>query len=98
MRQVLIAAAASLCFAAHAVAQQSAPAEQVTLPDGDAKQTIEALCVGCHDLRRVVRSNNSPEEWRNAVNMMVSAGAPLSPEQKVSVTDYLITNFPGKPK
>jgi virginiamycin B lyase len=103
MRKALIAAAASFCVVAHALAQEgaptgSAPIDQVTLPDGDAKQTIEAVCVGCHDLRRVVRSNNSPEEWRNAINMMVSAGAPLTPDQKEQVIAYLIKNFPGKPR
>ena len=56
------------------------------------------MCVACHDLRRVVNSNYSPEEWRNVVNMMVSAGTPLSAAQKEMVTAYLIKNFPGKPK
>jgi len=64
------------------------------LPEGAAKQTIETMCVGCHDLRRVVHSNYSPDEWHNVVNMMVSAGAPLSPAQKEAVTDYLVANFP----
>ena len=73
-------------------------AEQFVLPDGAAKQTIETICVGCHDLRRVVHSNYSPDEWHNVVNMMVSAGAPLSPAQKEAVIDYLVANFPGKPK
>ena len=97
MRVILIAAAA-FCVAGHASAQEAASANQYSLPDGDAKQTIETVCVACHDLRRVVHSNYSQAEWHNVINMMVSAGAPLTPAQKESVTDYLIKNFPGKPK
>jgi virginiamycin B lyase len=100
----LFAAAAALSIALPALGQESqppsatAPAEQFVLPEGAAKQTVETTCVACHDLRRVVHSNYSPEEWHNVVNMMVSAGAPLSASQKQAVTDYLIANFPGKPK
>jgi virginiamycin B lyase len=103
-RSTLVIAAAILYAATPARGQDTRPApavkaaEQYVLPDGNAKQTIEAMCVGCHDLRRVVRSNYSPEEWRNVVNMMVSAGTPLSPAQKDMITAYLIKNFPGKPK
>ena len=97
MRVILIAAVA-FCVAGHASAQDAASANQYSLPDGDAKQTIETVCVACHDLRRVVHSNYSQAEWHNVINMMVSAGAPLTPAQKELVTDYLIKNFPGKPK
>ena len=67
MRSTLIAIAATLCAAAQALAQapDSGTPEQVALPDGAAKQTVETVCVACHDLRRVVRSNYSAEEWRN---------------------------------
>jgi virginiamycin B lyase len=95
MRTISITVAAALGAPPPALAQQ---ATQFTLPDGEAKQAIETTCVGCHDLRRVANSNYSPDEWRNVVNMMVSAGTPLSPSQKEAVTNYLIKNFPGKPK
>jgi virginiamycin B lyase len=105
-RSTLFAVAAMLCVAWPALGQetpQDTPsetkaAEQFVLPEGAAKQTVETMCVGCHDLRRVVHSNYSPDEWHNVVNMMVSAGAPLSAAQKDAVTDYLVANFPGKPK
>ena len=101
-RSILLAAAAMLGAALPVLGQEAAPSsnqpEQFVLPEGAAKQTVETMCVACHDLRRVVHSNYSPDEWRNVVNMMVSAGAPLSPSQKQDVTAYLIQNFPGKPK
>jgi virginiamycin B lyase len=98
MTRSALIVAAILCTGWPAFAQEAKPAQQFNLPDGDAKPIIEAMCVACHDLRRVVNSNYSPEEWRNAVNMMVSAGTPLSAAQKETVTAYLIKNFPGKPK
>jgi virginiamycin B lyase len=68
------------------------------MPDGPGKQLVQQNCVSCHDLRRVVVSSYSPDEWRNVVNMMKSAGAPLTTDQVAIVTDYLNKNFPGGPK
>jgi virginiamycin B lyase len=82
--------------------QQADPSQpgNYALPDGNGKQLVQQNCVSCHDLRRVVLSNYSPQEWQNVVNMMKSAGAPLTTEQVAIVTDYLNTHFPGsgKPK
>src|ERR1700682_3335955 len=98
MTRSMLIAAATLCMVWPAVAQKAKPTQQFILPDGDAKPTIEAMCVACHDLRRVVNSNYSPEEWKNVVNMMVSAGTPLTPAQNEMISAYLIRSFPGKPK
>ena len=98
----MLTAAASLFAAFPAFAQEaqfdpSQPGGAV-LPDGAGKKLVQDNCVGCHDLRRVVTANNSPEDWRNVVNMMKSAGAPLTPDQVAIVTDYLNKSFPGKGK
>jgi virginiamycin B lyase len=97
-RAGVIAAGLALCAALPALAQESKPAVAFVLPDGNAKATVETTCVGCHDLGRIVNANHSPAEWRNVVNMMLTAGAKLSPAQKQAVTDYLIEKFPGKAK
>jgi virginiamycin B lyase len=98
----MLTAAASLCAVLPAFGQgaQSDPSQPggFALPDGNGKQLVQQNCVSCHDLRRVVISNYSPQEWSNVVNMMKSAGAPLSQEQVAVVTDYLNANFPGKGK
>ena len=99
---LMLTAAASLCAVLPAFAQglQGDPSQPggYALPDGNGKQLVQQNCVGCHDLRRVVTANNSPDEWRNVVNMMKSAGAPLSQDQVAVVTDYLNKSFPGKGK
>jgi virginiamycin B lyase len=52
--------------------------------------------IGCHDLSRILNANHSAAEWRNVVNMMVAAGARLSPAEKDAVARYLIESFPER--
>lgn len=93
-----MAAAVAQCVVSLAAAQETGPGAQVTLPEGPAKQTVETVCKGCHDLQRITNANHSAAEWRNVVNMMVAAGLQLSLAQKQTVTQYLIEKFPGRPK
>jgi len=88
-------AALLLLGAVSTVAAQDAakPATLVELPEGAAKSIVAAQCVGCHDLSRIFNANHSAAEWRNVVNMMVSAGARLSPVEKDAVTRYLTKTF-----
>jgi virginiamycin B lyase len=79
-------------------AQDYARAAPFDLPEGPGKQTVAAACTGCHDVSRITNANHSAPEWRNVVNVMIAAGAKLSPAEKDAVTQYLIERFPGKPK
>ncbi len=65
------------------------------LKPGAAVKTIQDNCIGCHDLRRVVNNNKDPEEWRETVDMMKSAGAPITDAQVKEISDYLIANYRG---
>ena len=98
MKSITAAALLTCCAIPFAAAQESKAPGPSDLPEGAAKKTVAALCTGCHDLRRIVNSNYSAAEWRNVINMMVSAGVPLSASDKEAVTRYLIESFPGKPK
>ena len=40
------------------------------MPEGSAKTLVQEKCVVCHDLRNIVNSNKSAEDWDNTVNMM----------------------------
>jgi virginiamycin B lyase len=99
---VILTMALSVCAAAPAVAQVEKPDPSqpgnFALPDGAAKTLVQERCISCHDLRRVVNSNYSPEEWTNVVNMMASAGAPINKDEIVKIRDYLNASFPGKPR
>ena len=99
---LILTAAVSLGAALPALGQalQPDPSQPggFPLPDGNGKQLVQQNCVSCHDLRRVVNSSYSPGEWRNVVDMMKAAGAPLSDDQVPVVANYLNASFPGKPK
>src|SRR5258706_12041022 len=66
------------------------------LPDGTAKALVQEKCVVCHNLRNIVNSNKSAEDWDNTVNMMAAAGAPVSDAQIKDIKAYLIASFPEK--
>jgi virginiamycin B lyase len=85
---------ASLSFPYAAVAQ-TAPKD---LPDGPEKQLVESACSACHEPRRILNSNYSPDEWRNVIAMMVNFGAQIPKDRIAAVTDYLIRAVPERPK
>jgi virginiamycin B lyase len=68
------------------------------LPDGSAKKLVQDNCTICHNLRNVVNSNKSADDWDNTVNMMMAAGAPITRDQGNQIRDYLIASFPEKPR
>src|SRR5215510_7608258 len=68
------------------------------LPDGSAKALVQEKCIVCHNLRNVVNSNKSPEDWDNTVNMMAAAGALINDAQAKEIKTYLTTVFPEKPR
>jgi virginiamycin B lyase len=95
MKAILIAALFAFCAMSAAAAQDAKPAA-LDLPEGAAKSVVAAQCTGCHDLSRIRNANHSAAEWRNVVNMMVAAGARLSPAEKDAVAGYLIESFPER--
>ena len=82
---LILTTAASLCAVMSAQGQVVQPTPGVpgdyVLPDGSAKKLIQDNCTICHNLRNIVNSNKSAEDWDNTVNMMMSAGAPITREQ-----------------
>jgi len=101
-KSLLIFAAASLCAVAPAFAQIIEPDASLPgrypLPDGSAKALVQQNCTICHDLRNVVNSNKSRDDWENTVDMMKNAGAPITQEQANQIKSYLIASFPEKPR
>jgi virginiamycin B lyase len=87
-----IVAATALC-AASAQAQQA----KQDFPEEPGKQTFTALCGACHDINRV-RAGYSAEGWRTVVRMMVNFEVPIPKDQVEPLTEYLIKNFPEKPR
>jgi cytochrome c5 len=70
------------------------PAAKVVLPAGEpGKDLVETRCSVCHDLTRVSSSKRSRNEWSGTVAKMVFYGAPVTPDEKKIITDYLQSNF-----
>ena len=99
---LILTTAASVCAVVSAYGQVVQPTQGVpgdyVLPDGSAKTTVQENCTICHNLRNVVNSNKSAEDWDNTVNMMKAAGAPISDEQASQIKAYLTASFPEKPR
>ncbi|MBV8082863.1 MAG: cytochrome C [Candidatus Eremiobacteraeota bacterium] len=71
-------------------------ASQDALPDGPGKDILQSTCTKCHGLNRVTSAGYTRDGWLNVVNMMVNAGATLTPDQITTLTDYLAANFPER--
>ena len=100
---LILTMAASLCAVLPASAQRSAQPDPsqpggYPLPDGSAKKLVQENCTICHDLRNLVISNKSPDDWDNTVDMMKNAGAPITADQAKEIKQYLIGAFPELPR
>src|SRR5437773_1091289 len=84
--------AALLGSAPAALAQQ-----QQDFPEGTGKAIFVAHCGACHDLNRA-RAGYTPDGWRTVVRMMQNADVPVPKDQWETLTQYLITSFPEKPR
>ena len=101
-KSLLMLTAASMVAAVPAFGQvpQADPSQPggYVLPDGSAKAMVQQNCTICHDLRNIVFSNKSAEDWENTVDMMKNAGAPITDAQAKEIKSYLISVYPEKPR
>jgi len=93
-QQVLTALAVALLSA---TAPASAQQAQADFPDGPGKQTFVNLCGACHDINRV-RAGYTPEGWHTVMRMMLNFDVPVPKNEVDNVTQYLIKNFPERPR
>ncbi len=89
-------AAAALALAA-AISPARAQQPGANFPDGLGKETVIAVCNGCHDINRLT-AGYSPEGWLTVTNMMRNFGAPVPDDKWDTVRAYLIRSFPEKPR
>jgi virginiamycin B lyase len=88
-----------LALLAAAVVASSAAGQQTgkDFPAGPGQATVLAVCGGCHDIGRL-KAGYSPDGWRTVMRMMQNFGAPILPDQVSTVTDYLTSSFPERPR
>ena len=71
----------------------AAPAVLAPLPSGTGKDLVEARCVTCHDLLRVVAARRPKSDWDAIVVNMINRGATATPQERQSIVTYLATQF-----
>jgi mono/diheme cytochrome c family protein len=71
----------------------AAPAALAPLPSGTGKELVEARCVTCHDLLRIVASRRQKSDWDAIVANMIDRGATATPQERQTIVAYLATQF-----
>jgi virginiamycin B lyase len=69
--------------------------QNFNLPDGPGKETVVAVCGGCHAMNRL-GAGYTPEGM--VVRMMLNFDVPIPEDQLASVTEYLAKAFPERPR
>ena len=82
------AATLLLCVAGAARAQEDA-----TLPEGEGKALVGAVCSQCHNLGSLFFLKADDRKWEILVHDMVSFGAQLSPDERDVIMRYLKASF-----
>jgi cytochrome c5 len=69
------------------------PPVQAALPAGAGKELVEARCVTCHDLLRIVASRRPKADWDGIVANMADRGATATSEERRTIVSYLAMQF-----
>src|SRR5947209_6251121 len=84
---------AFLGFALSAPAQRGGRGPQVDLPEGQGKQMVQTLCVGCHGLSNITQGwGYDKKGWDDLIQSMVK----LPDDTRNTVTTYLAANYSSK--
>jgi virginiamycin B lyase len=71
------------------------PGQQAALPEGEAREVVQAVCTSCHGLNQIVNSAGfNAVGWSDLMSTMVSLPAAEGP----MVAQYLAANFPRRPE
>lgn len=63
----------------------------------DAKKLFESKCSYCHSLDRPREQSMTPAQWKMTVDRMIDEnGAPIAPDERKIILNYLIKNFGPK--
>jgi hypothetical protein len=62
-----------------------------TTPDG--ATLVQERCSRCHPLARIESTNRTADEWKTIVDMMITRGAQLTPDEETAVVAYLAATF-----
>lgn len=66
---------------------------EITLPEGEGKNLVQNVCLGCHGLETTVDMKRTEEEWKKVVDTMASRGADATDEEFATIVKYLAKYF-----
>ncbi|MFM6991890.1 MAG: hypothetical protein ACKOWD_11495, partial [Rhodoferax sp.] len=89
--------ALALAAAGLSALAQNAPAP-ATLPEGKGRALVVQLCNSCHAFASRVGGGYTARGWPTVLRMMTNHGLALNAEQVETLTDYLVKNYPERPK
>lgn len=59
-------------------------------------ELVKARCTLCHEAGHFVRLRQDRAAWEDTVELMIRRGAPIEPQEKPLILDYLVTHYgPG---
>ena len=67
------------------------------LPEGEGKQLVERLCVGCHSLEVVTSQRATKRGWASILDNMGTLGMDGSSDEIQTMLEYLTKNFAKVP-
>ncbi len=88
---VCLLGASGTAVAPLAAQEQIAPSK--TLTPGKGSELTTARCVICHDATHITRSKLSRAEWEDNIQVMITRGMPIAPDEIPVVVDYLATYY-----
>jgi competence protein ComEA len=89
MRTMLLAAGLWAGMIQPAAAQSN----EQQLPPGPAKEKMQRLCVGCHEVDLVVARRHTRAEWDGVIEDMIARGTKGTEEELAIVAEYLSKNL-----
>src|SRR3954462_5639209 len=90
---IVAALSCGLLATAAALAQQPG----ADFPDGPGKDTVAAVCNGCHEINRV-RAGYNAAGWNMLQHIVQNRGAPVPREDGPAVTTFPTKNCPERPR
>jgi len=89
--RVTLLAAAGLAIAMVPLA--AAQSNEQQLPPGPARDKMQKLCVGCHEVDLVMARRHTRAEWDGVIEDMIARGTKGTPEELAQVVEYLNQNL-----
>jgi mono/diheme cytochrome c family protein len=82
-----------------AAAQDDGDPDEQAIEWALSHRLFEENCLMCHSEEMTTAQRLSPSQWTAEVEKMIGFGAPVPPEEKTRLTDYLAARFPAdKPR